>query len=309
MPEITFANAYYIKLGRGGMWEEDAINSGKLRLGWAGTTIEDINESNWKIIHQQLRREMKGKPVGVVTADFNALRRITESGADDLWVTFHLNKLWWTRLAPGKIRQDKTSKYRTTSQPWSDRSIFGELLTLSNLPGKLSQLQGYRATVCRVNYPELLLRTLNGTQSPIAVSIREHRATLEQYLAEAIKELHWKDFETLVDLVFRSAGWIRISVLGQHAKGLDLELIEPIMRDRYIVQVKSRAGISEVFETAKQFSRHEYRRIFFVVHSPEKNIEAEKKKIPKHVELVTPIRLASFAADAGLANWIEDKVS
>lgn len=308
MEEISFSNAYYIKLGRGGMWEENSIATGKLRLGWTCSTVEDINTGNWKTIHRQIRKALKGKPVGVVTADFNALRRIAESDSADLWVTFHKNKLWWTRLTPGKVRQDKISKYRLTAQPWSDCSVSGGLLALSNLPGKLCQLQGYRATVCRVNYPELLLRTLNGTQSEIATSIRDHRATLSQHLALAIKELHWKDFETLVDLVFRAAGWIRVSVLGQHAKGLDLELVEPIMEDRYIVQVKSQAGLADVLTTAEQFSRHEYRRRFFVVHSPENSI-TNAKKIPKHVEIVTPERLATMAANAGLAGWLEDKVS
>lgn len=308
MEPITFSNAYYIKLGRGGMWEADAIETGKLRLGWSCSTAEDINAGNWKTIHREIRKALKGKPVGVVTTDFNALRRIAESDSSDIWVTFHKNKLWWTRLANGKMREDQISKYRRTAQSWSDRSVSGGLLALSNLPGKICQLQGYRATVCRVNYPELLLRTLNGTQSEIAATIREHRANLAQHLASAIKELHWKDFELLVDLVFRAAGWIRESVLGQHAKGLDLELREPIMGDKYIVQVKSQAGLADVVSTAEQFSYPEYRRIFFVVHSPENSI-TNAKKIPKHVEIVTQERLATMAANAGLAGWIEDKVT
>jgi hypothetical protein len=308
LEQLHFSNAFYIKLGRGGMWEEDAIATGKLRMGWAESTIEDINAANWKVIHRQVRRELKGKPAGTVSADLNALRRITESSPDDIWITFHQNKMWWTRLAAGKVRQDKTSKYRKTSQPWSDRSLTGIALTVSNLPGMLAQLQGYRATVCRVHHDDLLRRTLLGEQSPSAAAIRSHRAVLANHLAKAIQELHWKDFETLVDLVFRNAGWIRVSVLGQHAKGLDLELIEPIMKDRYIVQVKSRAGRAEVISTAKQFSPREYRRVFFVVHSPDSSL-TEAAKLPKHVALVTPERLATMAADAGLTGWIEDKVS
>ena len=112
----------------------------------------------------------------------------------------------------------------------------------------------------------------------------------------------------MVDLVFRAAGWIRVSVLGQHAKGLDLELVEPIMGDRYIVQVKSRAGLSDVLSTAELFSRYEYRRVFFVVHSPEASLTTAKK-IPRHIELVPPDDSRRFAANAGLAGWIEDKVS
>jgi len=89
---------------------------------------------------------------------------------------------------------------------------------------------------------------------------------------------------------------------------LDLELVEPIIVDRYIVQVKSRASLSDVVATAKRFPRPEYRRIFFVVHPPENSI-TNANKIPKHVELVTPERIATLAANAGLAGWIEDKVS
>lgn len=42
---IDFRNAYYIKLGRGGMWEADSIESGKLRLGFAFASLfSDVRE-------------------------------------------------------------------------------------------------------------------------------------------------------------------------------------------------------------------------------------------------------------------------
>src|SRR5262249_49920687 len=160
--------------------------------------------------------------------------------------TFHKAKLWWTRLAPGPVEQDSMSKFRRTVEPWCDCAVDGRLLAINALPGKISQLQGFRATVCRVRYAELLRRTLNGTRSLLATAIRDHREILAQHLAMAIKELHWKDFETLVDLVFRAAGWVRVSVLGQQAKAYDLELQEPIIGDRYVVQVKSRAGLADL---------------------------------------------------------------
>ena len=34
------------------------------------------------------------------------------------------------------------------------------------------------------------------------------------------------------DLVFRHAGWARTSILGQQVKSFDLELTEPLTRDR-----------------------------------------------------------------------------
>jgi hypothetical protein len=192
--------------------------------------------------------------------------------------------------------------------PWCDRSLLGRLLVVSTLPGKISQLQGFRATVCRVHEIDLLRRTLSGSRSELANAIAEHRRILELDLTEAIKGLHWQDFETLVDLVFRAAGWIRVSVLGQQVKAYDLELREPIIGDRYVVQVKSRAGLAELRETVKEFSNKDFRRIFFIVHSPESDLEGATE-IPKHVEIVGPARLGELAMDAGLVGWLRDKVS
>jgi hypothetical protein len=308
VPPIDFTNAYYIKLGRAGEWEADSIETGKLRLGWKHQTIDDINADRWDVIEKQLREENRDKPRGVATTDLNALKTIAESSKDDIWISFHQAKLWWTRLASGRIKKDATSKFRTTAQPWSDQSADGRLLVINDLPGKIAQLQGFRGTACRVKDPDLLRRTLNGTRSALAVTISEHRAKHASLLESAIKQLHWKDFETLVDLVFRDAGWIRVSVLGQHAKGYDLELREPIIGDRYVVQIKSRAGLADLKATIKQFSPDDYRRIFFVVHSPEKDL-ANATSVPDHVEIVSPHRLGELALDAGLVGWIEDKVS
>jgi hypothetical protein len=305
---IDFATAFYIKLGRGGKWEKDSIETGKLRLGWGHQSVADINARNWADIEKQLREEHQDKPIGVARTDLNALKIITDSGPDDIWITFHRSKLWWTRLASGPVKQDKISKFRRTTIPWCDKAVNGRLLVINALPGKIAQLQGFRATVCRVKYVDLLRRTLNGTRSALATEISDRRASLVQLLTEAIKELHWKDFETLVDLVFRDAGWIRVSVLGQHAKAYDLELREPIIGDRYVVQVKSRAGLKDLEWTLMEFSPEDFRRVFFVVHSPNDDLMGATD-LPDHVEIVSPQRLGELAMDAGLVGWLEDKVS
>jgi hypothetical protein len=307
-PSIDFTNAFYIKLGRAGVWESDAIETGKLRLGWSRQSIDDINAGRWNLIDEQLRAKDQGKRVAATTSDVNALKTIAASGGEDVWITFHKAKLWWTRLAPGPVEQDSVSKFRQTGQPWSDRAADGRLLVVNAIPGKISQIQGFRATVCRVRYGDLLRRTLNGTQSALATAIRDHREILAQDLTEAIKELHWQDFETLVDLVFRAAGWVRVSVLGQQAKAYDLELREPVIGDRYVVQVKSQAGLADLQATVANFSPEDFRRIFFIVHSPDDDL-LDATDIPKHVEIVSPRRLGELALDAGLARWLEEKVS
>lgn len=307
MASIAFTNAFYIKLGRAGAWEADSIETGKLRLGWRSQSVEDINARRWERVERQLRKEHRGKPPGVATTDLNALKNIAESSAADIWITFHHAKLWWARLS-GSVKEDSVSKFRRTREPWSDRAANGRLLVINELPGKIAQLQGFRGTACRVQCADLLQRVLNGTRSPLATAISDQLALLAQHLTKAIKELHWKDFETLVDLVFRAAGWVRVSVLGQHAKAYDLELREPITGDRYVVQVKSRAGLAELEATVANFSGEDFRRVFFVVHSPEADLAAAGE-LPDHIEIVSPERLGELAMQAGLAGWLEDKVS
>jgi hypothetical protein len=295
-------------LGRGGKWEEDSIETSKLRLGWREQSIEDINAGHWKRIEEQLRAKDQGKRVAATTSDLHALKIIAASCNEDIWITFHKAKLWWTHLAPGIVEQDDISKFRRTSTPWCDRAANGRLLVASELPGKISLIQGFRATVCRVKYADLLKRTLNGIRSPIATEIQNHRMTLINDLTNAIKELHWKDFETLVDLVFRAAGWIRVSVLGQHEKAYDLLLREPITGNRYVVQVKSKAGLRELQSTIASFSPKDFLRVFFAVHSPSDDL-LNATNIPHHIEIISPYRLGELAMDAGLVGWLEDKMS
>src|SRR5438309_2082631 len=55
MKSIAFVRAFYIKLGRAGTWEADSIETGKLRFGWRGQSVEDINAGRWTRIEQQLK--------------------------------------------------------------------------------------------------------------------------------------------------------------------------------------------------------------------------------------------------------------
>ena len=309
MQTLTFRSAYYIKLGRRGCWEADSLSRSLLRIGWGGQTIDDINAGRWTQIEQQLRVQHPGKPQ-VATNDFNRLRDICQSTPDDIWITFHGAKLWWARLTAVGVEQDEMSTYRRVQGAWSDTSLAGRLLVAAELPGKLAQLQGFRGTACHVHQKDLLQRVLTGTRSQLAATISAQRQQLAAAARAAIEQLHWKDYETLVDLVFRATGWTRVSILGQQVKGYDLELREPITQNRYLVQVKSQASLKDLHESTGQFSAADYRRVFFVVHSPSEDlVAASAQDIPAHIDLVPPQRLAELVIDVGLSRWLEDKVA
>ena len=58
---VSFKRAYYIKLGRGGEWEQSSIDESKLRIGWGGWSLQDINICNWEKIRRQLLRYHQNK--------------------------------------------------------------------------------------------------------------------------------------------------------------------------------------------------------------------------------------------------------
>jgi hypothetical protein len=275
-----------------------------MRIGWVSSSLFDINAHNWEAIQHKLRAELSRK--GRAARDANALREIVLSTEADVWITFHGSRLWWCRLAAGPVEEDEVSKFRRVCGAWSDRDVNGRTLLISDIPGLLSQLQGFRGTFCAVRAAERLRRLLNAQSSWPHKAVTQARDTLVGAVQAAIGELHWKDFETLVDLLFRQAGWRRLSVLGETMKYADLELEEPITTERYQVQIKSAADTADFALYRDQFQGRGFRKLFFVVHSPTPSLAKEESS--PTVELVLPLRLAGMVVDAGLVSWILAKI-
>jgi hypothetical protein len=61
--------------------------------------------------------------------------------------------------------------------------------------------------------------------------MEEARRALIPEVEAGPRELHWKDLETIVDLLFRQAPGRRLSGLGETMKLADLELHEPINKE------------------------------------------------------------------------------
>ncbi len=301
---MQIRNAYYIKLGKGGEWEEDSIKGGLLRLGWRANPLADINARAWGAIEEQLRASQPHQ--GTATRDGNALREIVASSVDDVWITFHDSRLWWCRLADGPVEEDTVSKFRRTLDGWKDSDTSGHRLLIAGIPGDISQLQGFRGTVCRVKASDALRRLLHGERSPAFQAVSAAADTLAREVSTAIRSLHWKDFETLVDLLFRQAGWRRLSVLGETMKYADLELEEPITGERYQVQIKSAAGAPDFQAYRDQFAGKGFRKLFFVVHTPHPGLTEDLAS--DTVELILPDRLGRMIVDAGLVRWLLAKV-
>jgi hypothetical protein len=303
---MTATDAYYIKLGTGGKWAEDSITRGIARIGWSEVPIDLIRERDWAAIDAIVRP--LNKSPGAATSDARALQRFVLSKPDDIWTTFHDSRMWWGRLREGEIDQDEISKYRVLVGGWSDKSATGSALLINQLPGCLAQLQGFRATICKVHADEVLRRVLSATPSPEFEAVSQARNTLAAEVEKAIRLLHWKDFELLVDLVFRQSGWRRTSLLGETMRSVDLELEDTVAGDKYQVQVKSRADRAVLAACEAEFCAESFRRFYLVVHSPQGGLEAVDTPTDADVQLVKIDRLATMVVDAGLTGWLLDKI-
>lgn len=306
MKTIEFDKAYFIKLGKAGEWEKSSIEEGKIRIGWVDQSLKDINEGNWTLIKRQLSERLHGE--GAVTRDLNSLITICESTSDDVWITFYESKLWWCRVGENRIYEHSVSKYRKVKGRWKDTDVDGNLLLVNRIPGTISKVQGFRGTQCSVREIEDLKRLLNNQPSSEFLEISNAKNSLVRAVEKGLTKLHWKDFETLVDLVFRQSGWHRITTLGKTLKYVDLELEDPITGDLYQVQVKSKATLADFENYAKRFSDKGYRKLYFVVHSPEKRLTTYDNTGEKNIELLLPNRLAGMIVDLGLSNWLMGKI-
>jgi hypothetical protein len=302
---IPIQRAFFIKLGAGSQWADDSIRNGLLRFGWSDIPLIEILDGDWESVSKRVRGGMSDK--GAATRDINGLRDLVYSNHNDVWITFHRSKLWWGHLTDAPIEEDAISKFRRLAGSWKDSALDGRLLIATQIPGVLSAVQGYRGTVCSVRAPAVLQRLLNSEPSPAYMSVEKAKHALSHAVENAVRELHWKDFETLVDLVFRHAGWRRVSLLGETMKFADLELEDPITRDRYQVQIKARADLADFERYAREFSRDAFRRLYFVVHSPTEKLQNYTSP-DESILLVRPSDLAGMIVDAGLTSWLLDRV-
>jgi len=308
MEKIYFKHAYYLKLGRQGLWEDDLKDGRKARIGWSDIDIEDILKENWDKIKGEIEEDYKirGKKTGA-TQDFNALQIFCKATDEDVFITFHYGKLYWCILDNSDVLQDEISKFRTTKIRWCSTDIKGKSLEISHISGMITKTQGFRGTLCKIEELDTLSRIINSEKKPIVEKIEKAKLDLCKFLNAALIELHPYDFEVLVDLIFQQSGWRRVSKVGGNMKDFDLELEDPISKERYKVQVKVSAGLADLKSYAEDFDGADFHKLFFVVSKPDKTLAVYNNEF-ENVQLLTGLGLAELIIDLGLTNWVLQKI-
>ena len=304
---INPKNVYYIKLGRSGAWEKDCLEvSQTIKIGYREVPDNLCRQGKW----DEVQKIMQGirDDVGTATRDKNQVRFFYESDEKALWVTFWGDRLYWCFSKPDITIFPDNSKSRPVIGQWSSSDILGKPLQKTQLSGALLRVQGFRGTICKVKELKYLVEKINGVVHPEIENALLAKAEFEGKIESLICRLTWKDFELLIDLLFRQAGWQRMATLGKTQKTIDLDLYSPITDERILVQVKSSANLSKLLNFREGISDfQDYDRAYFLVHTPSNDLI--QSKIQNGIEVWLPSDIARRVVMFGLAEWLISKVS
>lgn len=299
----------YIKLGDGGKWERYCIEEQQaLRLGYESPYHQESLRGEWDTVRNFWLSSRNGNE-GAASRDLNQIRDFYELSETDIWITFYQRKMYWCHAHKEVHELEDGSRIRGVIGSWSCYDKNGSPLTIENLDGRVTKIQGYRGTICGVELQEYLQRKINGETQPEIQSTKEALIALKENIENLIKGLWWKDFELLIDLIFSQSGWQRISVLGKTEKDIDLDLFSPVTQRRAFVQVKSSTTESQIQSYCDIFNQHhQYDEMYFVFHTFSGKLENLKLGDPR-VAVWDISRVADLVINAGLIDWLLEKRS
>ncbi|AFI83759.1 MULTISPECIES: restriction endonuclease [Gammaproteobacteria] len=294
----------YIKLGDGGKWERHCIEEQQtLRLGYESPHHQESLSGEWDTVRNFWLSARNGNQ-GAASRDLNQIRDFYELSESDIWITFYQRRLYWCHAHKEVHELEDGSRIRNVIGSWSCYDKKGSPLSIENIDGRITKVQGYRGTICGVELPEYLLRKINGEVQPEIQSTKEALAALKVNIENLIKGLWWNDFELLIDLIFSQSGWQRISVLGKTEKDIDLDVFSPVTQKRAFVQVKSTTTANQIQSYREIFNQHhQYDEMYFVFHTFSGNLENLNIDDPR-VAVWDISRVADLVINAGLIGWL-----
>ena len=309
MKKIEATKILFIKLGKGGEFEGECIDNGYLKIDFREVNHGNCTNQKWDKVREYYKKQNR-EPY-VISSFIKQLKQFYFEPETTLWITFYKNKMWWC-FANKEVKLFSDGiKIRRAVNGWSDQDIAGKKLSSELLSGRLLKVQGWRGTICEVKEKDYCLNKIN---NEISLEIRKTEkalSKLKENVLVLIEKLGWKDFEILVDMIFRQAGWQRAGVLGKTTRSIDLELLSPVTGETAAIQVKSQSNLREFKKYLEDFSKmDQYTKFFYIVHSPSedlKNYEISSSDI--QINLYFGEKLSELVINSGLVDWLMKKIS
>ncbi len=299
----------YIKLGDGGKFEEECIQNNYVKLSYHEIDHELCHNKEWDKVKECLIRDNKGdsKKAGAAERHLNQIKFFYTAPKDTYWITFHKGKLWWCQAHEEVTNDPDNMKYRNTIGHWSDIDGFGKPLTFDVLSGNLTKTMAYRGTICEFEkkVEKYVLERIKGVKSEIVEDAEAAFFAMQDAIIPIIKELHWAEFELLIDLIFRRAGWQRLSSVGETQKFFDLDLTMPITNQRALVQIKTKTSRKEIEYYIEAFNGYNADFFFIFYHTLDSSLIEEYSS--NTVKLCSLKEISKYCIELGLVNWLMQK--
>ena len=307
----------YIKLGEGGKWAGECFEEGRIRLGFSSglqNIYDYANNGRWNDVRQYWQE--RGLKPGVVTSYTNQMQEFFEDDGSTLWVTIENGCIYYGfsdggLITPslGETLRDDSSSFRSMSENgWSNLDKDGNLLRIDRLHGALTQVAGFRGTICsfRPGSEEYLRLKLKGELSEDVARAQATRGELIENIKPLIKSLTWRDFEILVELIFSSSGWRRTSSTGGVQKTIDIQLENSVTGDSAFVQVKSTTTQAELNEyIGVHTNSSHFSRMFFVYHTSRSELSSSDKS----VSVWNLQKVSEQVLTNGLVDWVINRAT
>lgn len=298
----------FIKLGTGGKWEADCIQNGTLRLDYVSGQHKECIAGEWDKVKTHWLNQRGGNQ-GAATRDVNQIRDFYELADDDVWITLHKRKLYWCRAESAVTELDDRTRVRKVIGQWRCTDLNGRDLSVENLDGRVTQITGFRGTICDVQQKDYLVRKINGEKSPAVLKAEASLNALTQHIEELVRGLWWHDFELLVELLFSKFGWQRFSVMGAREKDIDLDLRMAASDKRAVVQIKSHTTRREAQHCLNTLRQHgDQYEVYFVHHTCNEDL-SDLADPSGGMYVWGPQTIARHVVNTGLADWLIHKRS
>jgi hypothetical protein len=307
---IEAERCLYIRLGKSGEWTTQCIAAGELRLDYPQVSHEFCRDGRWTQVESQIAEQSKDREGSARLTE--QIRAFYEASATTLWITFHADCMWWCFASPGVSLLANGIRTRLTTDGWHQTDVASETLAASRLSGSLLAVQAHRGIICAVEQG-YVLHKINCTNPRRADTAACALTALIDALQPIVEQLHPRDLEVLVDLIFRNAGWKRVGVLAETETDIDLALESAVTGERIAVEVKAHASISDYHNYAARYvSTVGFDRLYFVTHSA---MDADVASDSLGTTAAAGVRfwgsrnLAERAAHGGLVEWLIEKAT
>lgn len=299
----------YIKLGEGGDWADECLKKGTIRIGFGDIPKKLFASQNLdKIWDKYVSLDYKHRAADIFWTQLN---EFFQSDHKTIWITFHQQKMWWCKAKSGYIFDLDKTKYKQVIGGWSDKDINGNVLWEDNLSGSLLKTKSYPSTICVPDAEQYAWNKIHCLQSKEALQFEKDLAAFRKSNIALIQKITWQDFEVLIDLIFRNAGFQRMGVIGKTVKTIDLSLLHPLTSEKIFVQIKSAANLS-IYKAWKQeveIESEDFTRYYFAVHTPAKDLKRFEEPNPDKFILWREKEISEMIIRFGLIDWLIQKIN